>query len=305
MGKILLFLFCCQSAASTYDEDAARTYVQYARAAFCDAAVIAAWDCGSICDGLPVVRESVKYFGPGQSWQVQGYVAQLSNDPTQCVAAFRGSVNLANWLADAQLWLVQWPRDSVVDWCPGCEVHNGFAEAYEELQPQFRAAVVNLGCAKVHLAAHSLGASVATLATIDLRGSLNVDVPAPYLFGAPRVGNVAFAAAFETLAAEIPSVWRPIHHYDPVPRACLRSLGFEHVGREVYYTTEDSSTFKVCSPYTSEDPTCADSVSLASCVASPYLFDHLTYFNVSFKTADFPAGCVDNVNSSGTREFLV
>lgn len=53
------------------------------------------------------------------------------------------------------------------------------------------------------LAGHSLGGALATLAAYDLKGvarKLNLEVEiSVYTFGAPRVGNHAFAEDFDTI----------------------------------------------------------------------------------------------------------
>eukprot|EP00450_Noctiluca_scintillans_P016427 CAMPEP_0194527848 /NCGR_PEP_ID=MMETSP0253-20130528/64085_1 /TAXON_ID=2966 /ORGANISM="Noctiluca scintillans" /LENGTH=257 /DNA_ID=CAMNT_0039372843 /DNA_START=126 /DNA_END=899 /DNA_ORIENTATION=- len=257
-----------------------------------------------MCDAAPIRDGTrVHYFGPGEHYAVQGYVAampaSLGHSPVQCVASFRGSVNFQNWVADAQLWMVTFPNDTT-SWCEDCKVHRGFEMAYEELRPMFHDAVHRLQCSSVHITAHSLGAAVGTLAAVSLRVA-GVEAPAPVLFGAPRVGNAAFARAFAALARDSPSAWRVVHNYDPVPRLGARELGYEHVGREVLYT-EDSSSFHVCSAETSEDPTCANAVPLARCVVSPNLFDHLTYMNLTFRHTRFPSGC--HVNDENTDALV-
>lgn len=301
MRKLLLTSIVCASSATfiEYSEKDALSYVQYARAAFCSADAIKAWSCGSICDAV-ALRDGTKahYFGPGSGWAVQGYVAALPSppgySPVQCVAAFRGSVNLPNWMADGEMWMSPFPSAGSNDTlsCPGCLVHHGFEMAYDELRDAFHQAVRSLYCASVQITAHSLGAGVATLAAMSLRGTTDLEVPPPILFGAPRVGDVAFVKAFEALAGESsPSAWRVVHHYDPVPRLGSVDQGYVHVGREVYYT-EDSSSYRVCSAETSEDPTCADSVALIRCIISPYFLDHLDYLNFTFRGKYFPSGCM-------------
>lgn len=303
MRSVLAPSFCAAALAVSYtpykEIDAIR-FVQYARAAFCHSSAIESWNCGEICNVAPIHNGTkARYFGPGPKSKVQGYVAVLpeSDDVVRCIAAFRGSVNLANWMADAQLWLASFPRERT-RWCVNCRVHHGFAVAYAELQSMFHDGVRSLGCQSVQITAHSLGSAVATLATIDLRGTTDVDVPPPMLFGAPRVGDAAFARAFESLSGvESPSAWRVIHHYDPVARIGGRNIGFRHVGREVYYSTENSASYRVCSAQTSEDASCASSVSLWACLFSPYLADHLAYLNVTFRGRTFPSGCMTHSNA--------
>jgi predicted lipase len=48
------------------------------------------------------------------------------------------------------------------------------------------------------VAGHSLGAAMATLALPDIEASLNIKVTSVFTFGSPRVGDDAFARAYNT-----------------------------------------------------------------------------------------------------------
>ena len=112
------------------------------------------------------------------------------------------------------------------------------------------------------------------------------------------VGDAAFARAFESLSGvESPPASRVIHHTDPVARIGWRNIGFRDVGREVYNSTGNSASFRVCSAKTSEDATRASSVSLWACLFSPNLVDHLAYLNVTFWGRTFPSGCMTHSNA--------
>ena len=50
-----------------------------------------------------------------------------------------------------------------------------------------------------------------------------------------------------------------MHYHDPVPHVPLQAMGYVHVAREIFYTDQNSSTYKVCDK-SGEDPTCSDSV---------------------------------------------
>merc|ERR1719316_1918380 len=147
---------------------------------------------------------------------MKGYVGKLPGSQA-CLAAFRGSTNIWNYLADGQAMMVDWDNP-IRPWCYGCKVHAGFGESYEEIRQSFLQAVKDLGCDSVQMTGHSLGAAVATMAASDLRAD-NMRVDPLYLFGSPRVGNLAFARVFEDLAAKqdtAPSSWRIIHFHDPM-----------------------------------------------------------------------------------------
>ena len=91
-------------------------------------------------------------------------------------------------------------------------------------------------------------------------------------FGAPRVGNAAFASHFEDSVAF--PVHRVTHARDPVPHMPSAASGFSHVGTEVFFN-KASSAYKVCAR--GEDPSCAASVVVASGVD-----DHASYMGESF-----------------------
>jgi len=119
---------------------------------------------------------------------------------------------------------------------------------------------------------------MATLAAFDLRAStqfrdLQIFVPPAYLYGAPRVGNAAFQAAFHNWTAHnrrlyrgkaqgepalpatadsVPDALRPlaadaegavriVEREDVVPRLPPRRIGYRHVGLEVWRTTTEVS----------------------------------------------------------------
>jgi len=292
--------------AEEYSEAAAKRHSYYAQAAFCNPAALAAWSCGEACRHAPVLPGSVQYLGPGPALGVRGFVAELpgasgtaeaSPGLRRCIVAFRGTIGLKNTLADSEFAMSAWPPGRAQDGsrqCPGCHVHHGFAKAYRELRPQLLKALGRLRChGGVEVTGHSLGAAVATLAAQDLR-TANHSVDPVFLFGSPRVGDEAFAAAFQGVAAKrgvrVPA-WRLVHFHDPVPRLAPRWVSFNkhkytHIPREVYYTTEDSSTFRVCDG-SGEDPTCADSTPLFRCLNT----DHLRYLNISFAHTLLPAEC--------------
>jgi len=76
-----------------------------------------------------------------------------------------------------------------------------------------------------------------------------------YTFGQPRVGNAAFQAFCNARAPR--RTWRLTHWRDPVPHLPLRSMGFAHVGTEIWWD-ERWRSGRVCDG-SGEDATCSDS----------------------------------------------
>lgn len=278
-------------------------YLFAARAAFCTKEALESWSCGKDCDAVPVQKGLVRYIPPGKVYEVQAYVARLGPAAVKdhCVISFRGSVDPMNWVADFQAWPTPWPEKAAT-WCPGCWVHTGFSEAYAELHDQIEAAIADLQCKTFDVVGHSLGSALAQIQAILLRGERGALVRRVYLFGAPRVGNEHFAAAYEDLATKqlvSPAAWRIIHYHDPVPRL-LPQLFFKFMSREVYYNEQESS-YKVCDAHNGEDPTCADSVLLVECIS----MDHVTYFNTTFRHKEMGEACIGPAESNLSNLHII
>lgn len=288
-----------QDAEAAYDEAEALRFLQYGRAAFCTPRHLEQWDCGDICDAVAVRPGSVRVAGPSQRHKVQGFVAELPRGG--CLASIRGTVNFSNWVADVETWTEAWPPGGAA-WCPGCSVHHGFAAAYMELRTELLAAVAELRCAVVAVTGHSLGAAIAALAALELRAGLGLAVSPVYLFGAPRIGNCAFARAFESAAGAqgvAPAAWRVVHYRDPVARIPFRSMGFAHLAREVYYYTEDERAYQECSPRP-EDPTCSSGTPLWMCIN----LDHVTYLNLTLRHTQLGPACTADGEQEVSVQFI-
>ncbi len=315
-----------ECAVPQYDEDEALKYTLYSKIAFCSKDSVSSWSCGDICERSPVTsKDNVRFIEEGKNYKVQGFVAQIPNESpeilrdieeseddsestgfddnvTRCVVSFRGSNGgkIANWIANFSYFLRDWPLGQFAgaEWCKGCKVHHGWAQAYDELKDDVVSGITDLGCTSLVLTGHSLGSAVATIASFDLRSAMGYHVEATWAFGKPRVGNRAFVDAFEAEAANqgvFPPVWRIVNYHDPVPRLPPSWLipSFVHGGLEVYYTDRESSNYLVCphegkAENTSES--CMGGVSLGRCV---YLNnpDHVYYLNESFRINDLPEDC--------------
>lgn len=242
-----------------------------------------------MCDGTLAAPSRVRFLGPGAKWQVQGFVAQLENQ--RCVLSFRGSMHVMNWMADMRFLKKWWPPEARNGWCPGCKVHSGFADAYEELRPEMLTALRELGCARLSITGHSLGGALSNLAAAELRASeeTQVLVGPVFTFGAPRVGNMAFITAVRSFTHLLPH-WRVVHYHDPVPRLAPTGFDYQHAGEEVYYDTENSSSYRVCRSTSEglENATCSAEVPIFKCLN----LDHLTYLHLSFEGSKMPYSCI-------------
>jgi len=123
-----------------------------------------------------------------------GYIAQWQQD---VVLAFRGTEAPTD---GGNRFLLQWLVNcdfGQIDGYGG-RVHKGFAQTvdllWDQIHQQVRAALA-AGC-KLWVTGHSLGGALATLAAARLTNEA-IPVAGVYTFGSPRVGDVAFAAAYQ------------------------------------------------------------------------------------------------------------
>ncbi|KAK9902044.1 hypothetical protein WJX75_002353 [Coccomyxa subellipsoidea] len=146
------------------------------------------------------------------------------------VLAFRGTASFANALADLQAWQTPHPPVRGSWWRHRPRVHLGFWKSWTanglnrrvcaRIMAILRSPDVDSESVKVYVTGHSLGGALATLAAHEFRTvalSYGVDRDlACYTFGAPRVGNHAFAREFNNVA---PDTWHIINDQDVVAKA--------------------------------------------------------------------------------------
>ena len=141
-----------------------------------------------------------------------GTQAFVAARPDVVILAFRGSTELIDWLGD-----FNFPqRDGALYGVPG-QVHQGFAGALEAVWPALATLVPAFADRRqpIWVTGHSLGGGEAVLAAARF-ARLGLPITAVYTFGAPRVGNRAFArAANELLDGHL---YRIVNDLDIVPR---------------------------------------------------------------------------------------
>lgn len=224
--------------------------------AYSSVSSIQAWTCSS-CKKFTVtdVRSpiiQIKAF-LNTTEDIQGFVG-YSATHNAVIAAFRGSVDVKNWMANLDATQVAYPK------CSGCAVHKGFYNAYAEVSATVKAQVQLIlskyRTAAIYVTGHSLGGALASLAALDIKSTFG-KVNEFYTFGEPRLGNAAFASYF----AGAFTVNRVIHYADIVPHVPpLNLLGYTHGGSQVWYA-ENMQSYQTC---TAEDPKCSDSLPKSS-----------------------------------------
>ncbi|MFK8031687.1 MAG: lipase family protein [Gammaproteobacteria bacterium] len=147
----------------------------------------------------------------------QGFVVWNNS---RMVVSFRGTKGFADMATDLMI-----KRDQV-PWVAG-GVHRGFSRAIDSVWKDVETVVGNeLGNRKLFVTGHSLGAALAQLAAIRLKGS-GEDVTAVYAFGSPFIGDDKFAKAYDSALAQ--RTFLHINHKDAVTRIPPRWLGFTPV----------------------------------------------------------------------------
>lgn len=184
------------------------------------------------------------------------------------VLSVRGTESLENWIENLKVL-----KTDLAMSCEGCRVHSGFYDMWASLAPGLLPRLAALRNAypnaPLTLTGHSLGAAIAILGSYILETDLQIPVQAVYSFGAPRVGNAAFAKA-HPLGDD--RQWRLTHHRDIVPHLPEQLLGFHHTPTEVFYA-DDSQQGIICDGSGEDSARGADQYAIAISV-----HDHLNYF---------------------------
>jgi len=243
-------------------------------AAYCDG-LQDAWDCLP-CRRANVTAESVLQFSSSKD-DGHGDLALLRRvgeaDGLEIVLGFRGTESWENAIDDLKFA----KTDRSVRSCAGCLVHSGFDDVWRDLAPLFvtklRELRTQYPTAPFYVTGHSLGASVAIIASYSLEADLSISISALFTYGAARVGNREFANATSSRFAG--RAWRSTHHHDPVPHLPPLAFGFTHSSRELFFADDTITSGLVCDN-TGEDPRCADQYHISAIS----IFDHLHYFGI-------------------------
>lgn len=140
---------------------------------------------------------------------------RLNDHSVSQAAAFQW-VDLGDFLTDSKFVLTNHPIEG--------RVHRGFLAAYQEVNESLaRIIKAKRSEASLWFSGHSLGGALAVLAATEFSES----VAGVYTFGAPRVGDQAFA---ELLPAE--KQFRFVHRDDWISRIPPELISYQHGGVE-------------------------------------------------------------------------
>ncbi|CAL5223184.1 g5658 [Coccomyxa viridis] len=176
--------------------------------------------------------------------------AAVFSSPDAIVLTFRGSepTNLINLRSAGTISMME---------CKGMgSVHSGFYGAlfngdeeqgrlFDDLVGSIRSA--DEGKAKaIYLTGHSLGAALSLLFAAELHSrhsELAERVAGVYAYASPRVGNAAFAAAFNKAFCNPDRVYRVAHGADIIPYLPPKMLEYADVGPEIFITSTGKVLF--------------------------------------------------------------
>ncbi|MGH6646578.1 lipase family protein [Aquabacterium sp.] len=144
----------------------------------------------------------------------QAMLVTSGSPPHFAVLVFRGTDTHRDRVTDITLGL-----QFLAFHKPG--LHRGFRRALDSVWPEIDAELATLDC-PIFYTGHSLGGALATLAAARRAPKV------VYNFGAPRVGNLAFARSVRHL-----TIHRVVDDIDLVAMVPPALLGFAHVGQAV------------------------------------------------------------------------
>lgn len=146
---------------------------------------------------------------------------------------FRGTDDLADWITNGQIWFKQWISSdtncSMLRNGHGTRVHEGFSEACDGLVPLILSVLADRRklFQKLTFGGHSLGGALAVETALRLHAHHYYPVEAVVTFGAPRVGDKAYARYYESKLGTVTRHF--INKADPVPWLPSRWYGYDRL----------------------------------------------------------------------------
>ena len=144
----------------------------------------------------------------------------------EVVIIFRGTDSPVNWMHNLMFCKRVIPYGAPDG---RIRVHGGFLETYRSVRDAILAHLPEEQC-RVTVTGHSLGAALAVLCAADIRNVYPHKDIEVYLFGCPRVGNKAFADAYNK---NVFKTLRVTNGNDIVAKLPPALFGFRHVGIDI------------------------------------------------------------------------
>ncbi|RYO76066.1 hypothetical protein DL766_003791 [Monosporascus sp. MC13-8B] len=195
-------------------------------------AALSAATYASTCPSPPFGVTITKQIN-NKATNTQGFIAR-DDAAREVILAFRGTSNIQDFMIDLSEDLVPFNTTGVTN-CEGCMAHEGFLKAWNSVAQEsidgVKAELAANSGYKVTVTGHSLGGSLASLATVSMLGS-GIDVTT-FTYGQPRTGNQAFADFVDQQAPQ-GKMFRVTHANDGVPQVVSTSNGYSHHSTEFW-----------------------------------------------------------------------
>ncbi|KAF2191616.1 alpha/beta-hydrolase, partial [Zopfia rhizophila CBS 207.26] len=193
------------------------------------------------CPNPPGSAVVAKYFDES-STDTQAFLFR-DDAEQELILAFRGTSTIQDFVSDFDQTLVPYTSTGVS--CSGCTIHEGYLKQWNSVSDSVISTVQSALSANsdynLTVTGHSMGASLAVLASASLLGS-GFD-PVTYTFGEPRTGaslGPAFADYIDQILPE-GYMYRVTHSNDGVPQTITTSDGYRHHKTEYWGTDPPSA----------------------------------------------------------------
>lgn len=203
----------------------------------------------------------------------------MARDDTnkQIVVAWRGSSSIKNWLTNLKF------LHTDVPYCAGCKAHSGFLESFVAERDNIVKAIAGIRANndykdyKLVLTGHSLGGAIASIAAAHFRYGAKAENPHLYTYGAPKIGNQAFAS-FVSAAGKGDNYF-VTNLNDPVPMIPPDELGYAYMNPAYHITADKDGQETVSDVETIPKRTKKFEILKGMANAIQLIDDHLHYFS--------------------------
>lgn len=181
-----------------------------------------------------------------------GFIAQrtLQDGTLGVFIVFRGARTLPEVLDHFQTQQEPFLHDDKLGLvCSGIQKLYSRSDGYcQSLQQSIAETLESISTnAQIFIAGHSLGAALATLATIHIASQTSFKKPILYTFASPRVGDIKFAAQFKALEYYriansedfVPAIPISIGKFSKLFESILPKQIYQHAGEPLYFTQHE------------------------------------------------------------------